>query len=266
MTSNLDSPTPDHGSMRGKSVVISGGASGIGAACADVLAARGAQVLIGYYPADPYDPSAVVDRIRAAGGRAEHCELDVSNDISIQSFVATATRHFGRLDYVVAAAGILRKAALSEIDDQEWERVLSVDLGGVHRLFRQAAAVMEVGGSLVSISSISGAIYGWAQHAHYCAAKAGLLGLTRATAMELAPRGIRANTLIPGVITTPQSLDPHNSLGPDGLAEAAKSIPLQRVGIPEEIARVAAFLLSDDASYITAQEIVVDGGLTRVQS
>jgi 3-oxoacyl-[acyl-carrier protein] reductase len=105
-------------------------------------------------------------------------------------------------------------------------------------------------------------VYGWENHTHYSAAKAGVPGLCRAVAMELAPRGIRCNAVIPGLIETPQSLDAVNSLGPDGLRRAAEGIPLKRVGRPAEIATLIRFLTSEDASYITGQAIVADGGLT----
>ncbi|MGO3147887.1 MAG: SDR family NAD(P)-dependent oxidoreductase [Leucobacter sp.] len=252
--------------LTGKTAIISGGASGIGAACAELLAKRGANVFIGYFPGDPHDPTAVVDRIREQGGSAEAQELNVADNDSTERFVVAAHSKYGSLDYVVASAGILRKAPLSDLDEPEWDRVLDVDLGGVYRLFRHASTRLNDGGALVSVSSISGGSYGWSEHTHYCAAKSGILGLTRAIAIELAPRGIRANTVIPGLVETPQSLDEKNSLGVAGLAKAALNVPLNRVGQPEEIAKVVAFLLSDEASYLTAQEIVVDGGLTRVQS
>jgi len=115
---------------------------------------------------------------------------------------------------------------------------------------------------MVAVSSIAGGVYGWEEHAHYAAAKAGILGLIRSVAVELGPRQIRANAVIPGLIETPQSLDPVNSLGPEGLQRAGKDIPWGRVGRPEEVASVIGFLTSDESRYITGQSLIVDGGLT----
>lgn len=115
---------------------------------------------------------------------------------------------------------------------------------------------------MMATSSIAGGVYGWEEHSHYAAAKAGVLGLCRSLAVELAPRGIRVNAVIPGLIESPQSLDEVNSLGPRGLREAEKIILAGRVGTVDEAARVIRFLTSDDAAYVTGQSVIVDGGLT----
>jgi 3-oxoacyl-[acyl-carrier protein] reductase len=166
------------------------------------------------------------------------------------------------MDYVVANAGVLRRAALSELSDDLWDDMLSVDLTGVMRTIRSCAPHLRAGGAVVAVSSISGGVYGWEEHAHYCAAKAGVLGLCRSLAVELAPREIRVNTVIPGLIETPQSSDAVNSLGPEGLLQAGLDIPWGRVGQPEEVADVIRFLTSPASRYVTGQQIVVDGGLT----
>jgi 3-oxoacyl-[acyl-carrier protein] reductase len=140
--------------------------------------------------------------------------------------------------------------------------MMAVDLSGVLRVFRSCSTRMSQGGAMVATSSIAGGVYGWEEHSHYAAAKAGLLGLCRSLAVELAPRKIRVNTVIPGLIESPQSLDAVNSLGREGLDAAGSIIPWGRVGNVDEAARAIRFLTSDDSAYVTGQELVVDGGLT----
>ncbi|MCL2470864.1 MAG: SDR family oxidoreductase [Propionibacteriaceae bacterium] len=242
--------------------VISGAASGIGRATAVRLAQRGDRVVIGYYAGDPHDPEETLRQVRAAGGEGMIVDLDVSKTASVQSFVGAALEAYGRVDHAVAAAGILRRAELGSMSDDQWDDMLQVDLHGVMRLARAVWDHLPAGGSIVAISSIAGGVYGWQEHVHYATAKAGVIGLIRSIAVELAPRQIRANAIIPGLIETPQSLDAVNSLGPDGLRAAGDYIPWGRVGKPEEIASVVAFLTSSDAGYLTGQSITVDGALT----
>ena len=249
--------------MAGERVaIISGAASGIGRAVAVAYAATGVRSVIGTFPGDPHDPEQTAAQVRAAGGECVVHEVDVRDSKQVDAFAERALERWGRLDIAVANAGVLRKAALGELDDDAWDDLLQVDLTGVLRVLRSAAARMAGPGAMVAVSSIAGGVYGWGEHAHYGAAKAGVLGLVRSVAVELAPRGIRVNTVIPGYVVTPQSLDPVNSLGPDGLERAGKDIPLGRAAQPEELASVIRFLTSDEASYVTGQQIVVDGGLT----
>ncbi|WP_104131330.1 SDR family NAD(P)-dependent oxidoreductase [Cryobacterium sp. M91] len=242
--------------------IITGAASGIGRALAVYYAGHGVRSIIGTFPTDPHDPQETLRLVRAAGGEAVVHEVDVRSTASVDAFAQRAVDEYGRLDYAVANAGILRNSSLSELTDARWADMLDVDLTGVLRTLRAGAGRMTEGGAMVAVSSIAGAVYGWESHAHYAAAKAGVLGLIRSVAVELGPQGIRANAVIPGLIETPQSLDPVNSLGPDGLARAAKDIPWGRVGTAAEVASVIAFLTSAEASYVTGQSLIVDGGLT----
>jgi 3-oxoacyl-[acyl-carrier protein] reductase len=261
-TSGADTARLRDDELTGKVAAITGAASGIGRALAVAYARAGVDTVLGHYPGDPHDVEGTVRLVEEAGGRCVAFPLDVRSTSDTDAFAQCAVDTFSRLDLAVAGAGILRRAPLDQLSDSRWHDMLDVDLTGVLRTFRAAAAVMQDGGSLVAISSITGGVYGWEEHAHYAAAKSGILGLVRSLANELAPRSIRVNTVIPGLIETPQSLDAANSLGPEGLERAARLIPLGRVGRAEEVARVIRFLTSEDARYVTGQQLVVDGGLT----
>jgi 3-oxoacyl-[acyl-carrier protein] reductase len=242
--------------------IISGAASGIGRATAVQLAARGVKVVIGTFPGDPHDPMQTQSLVAAQGGQSVIHEVDVRDSGQVDAFAQRAIDEFGSLSIAVANAGILRNAALADLTDAAWDDMLQVDLTGVLRTFRSASKVMKSSGSMVAVSSIAGAVYGWPEHAHYTTAKAGLLGLVRSLAIELAPRGITVNSVVPGIIESPQSLDPVNSLGPEGLKIIAGSIPAGRVGTPDDVASLIDFLASSKASYISGQAIIVDGAYT----
>lgn len=225
-----------------KTALITGGAIGIGAATAEAFAAAGYRMI-------------VTDVLEAEGV----VHLDVTDTAEVNRVVAEA----GPLDVVVANAGIAHRVPLDAMTDELWDHTQDVDLKGVMRVCRAAAPGMRAAGagSLVAISSIMGVAYGWSEHVHYSAAKAGVVGLVRGLAVELARDGVRVNGIAPGYIRTAQTLSEEHSLGEAGLAEAAGFIPLGRVGQPEDIAGVAVFLASDAARYLTGQVIVVDGGL-----
>jgi len=242
--------------------LITGAASGIGQALAVAYARHGVRVVGGYLPSDPHEHTQTLRLVQEAGGQCLMQPADVTDSASLDALADTAVAQFGRLDYVAAIAGLLRKAAILEMSDARWDEMLNVDLTGVMRTFRSAVRHMREGGALVAISSIAGGVYGWQEHAHYAAAKSGVPGLCRSLAVELAGRGIRCNAVIPGLIETPQSLDAKNSLGPEGLARAAKAIPLGRVGRASEVADLVRYLTSAESSYITGQSIIIDGGLT----
>lgn len=241
--------------------LITGAASGIGAATAKVFAEAGADVALAWYPPDGHDIGPVVEAVEAAGRRAVVAEVDVTRTADVDALVEAAVAELGGMHIVVANAGIARKVTLEDLDDGAWDLVLDVDLNGAWRCFRAALPHMRQAGygRLLATSSVAGTVSAWPQHSHYAAAKAGLVGLVRSLAVEFGPDGITANAVAPGVIRTPQALDPVNSLGPEGVDLVAPKVPTGRVGTPEDIAYVYQFLASREAAYVTGQLLVVDG-------
>jgi len=243
-------------------VFITGASSGIGRAIAVAHGAAGHNVIVGTFDGDPHQPDETVRAVERGGGQALLVRADVRSGSQLDDACREGVARFGRLDAVVANAGWLQVAPLPTLSDELWGRVLDVDLTGVMRTIRAATPHLGAQGAVVCVSSIAGGTVGWAGHSPYTAAKAGVVGFVRTASLELAPRGIRVNAVLPGVIQSPQSLDPVNSAGPSGLARSVERIPLRRVGEPSEIADVVLFLLGDASRYITGQAIVVDGGLT----
>ena len=240
--------------------LITGAGIGIGRASAIAFAKSGSHVVV----TDVLEAqaNAVVEEIKAAGGSAEFMFLDVRSTEGADAVVAAVEAKHGQIDTVVANAGIAHKVPLSEMTDEKWDYTLDIDLKGVFRIVRPALAGMKArkSGSVVALSSIMGVAYGWDEHVHYSAAKAGVVGLVRGLAVELARDGIRVNGVAPGYIRTAQLLSKEHSLGPDA-DKAGEFIPMGRIGEPEDIADVILFLASKGARYITGQVVAVDGGL-----
>jgi len=250
--------------LDGRVAVITGAASGIGAATARLFAEAGARVVLGWYPGDPHDVTPVAEAVTAAGGTAVAVEVDVSRAADVERLVRVALDELGGLDVVVANAGIARRVPSAELSDDDFRRLLDVDLIGVFRCFREAIPHMRAagGGRLLATSSIAGAHYGWPDHVHYTSAKAGIVGLVRTLALDLARDGITVNAVAPGVVVTPQSSDPVNSLGPAALEAFAGAVPVGRNGRPEDIAAAFLYLASDEAAFLTGQTLIVDGGVS----
>jgi 3-oxoacyl-[acyl-carrier protein] reductase len=247
--------------LQDRVAVVTGAASGIGAATARVFAEAGADVVLGWFPADPHDVEPVRRAVESAGRRALVVEVDVSSADQVDALVERCVGELGRVDIAVANAGIARKVPLEELDDDAWYRTLDVDLTGAWRVFRAVLPHMQRAqyGRLIATSSVAGTVSAWPEHPHYAAAKAGLVGLVQNLAVDYGPDGITANAVAPGVIETPQALDPVNSLGPDGVAAVASRVPVRRVGQPEDIAHLYLYLASEEAGYVSGQLIVADG-------
>ncbi|WP_439817244.1 SDR family NAD(P)-dependent oxidoreductase [Zavarzinia sp. CC-PAN008] len=251
------------GRLAGRTVLVAGGAGGIGSAICTVFAAEGALVVCG----DPAleRSTALVEAIRAAGGRACHASLDAGVEESWNQAVALAVREGGRLDGLVNATYSGRAGTFASMTQKGWERSFAVTSTGVFLGMKAAVPAMDAGGAIVNLSSA--AAHGPAPgNIGYAAAKAAMISTSRSAAAELAPQGIRVNVVTPGTIQTP-ALDATMEVlgkgaGPDKpLAAFLRRIPMARVGQPEEIAKACLFLISDEASYVTGAELVVDGGL-----
>jgi len=240
--------------------LITGAGIGIGRATALAFANSGSHVVV----TDVLQAQghAVAAEIKAAGGSAEFMLLDVRSTEGANAVVAAVEAKHGQIDTIVANAGIAHKVPLAELTDEKWDYTLDIDLKGIFRIVRPALAGMKArkSGAIVALSSIMGVAYGWDEHVHYSAAKAGVVGLVRGLAVELARDGIRVNGIAPGYIRTAQLLSKEHSVGPDA-DKCGEYIPMGRIGEPDEIADVILFLASKAARYMTGQVIAVDGGL-----
>jgi 3-oxoacyl-[acyl-carrier protein] reductase len=241
--------------------LITGGGIGIGRATALAFGKAGYHVVV----TDILEAEgrAVAADIVSAGGRAEFHPLNVRSTPDADRLIEGLASRFGGLDCVVANAGIAHKVPLADMSDEKWDETFDIDLKGMLRVIRAALPGMKArkSGAIICISSIMGVAYGWDEHVHYSSAKAGVVGLIRGLAVELARCGIRVNGIAPGYIRTAQLLSEKHSLGPAGAAKAGEFIPMGRIGEPEEIADVVLFLASSAARYMTGQTLVVDGGL-----
>lgn len=244
-----------------RTVLITGAGIGIGRATALAFAAAGDHVVA----TDILEKEGadVVEAIRRAGGSAEFRRLDVRSTADADALVAAVEKERGAIDCIVANAGIAHKVPLPALSDEKWDYTFDIDLKGIFRVVRPALPGMKArkSGAIVCLSSIMGVAYGWDEHVHYSAAKAGVVGLVRGLAVELAREGIRVNGVAPGYIRTAQLLSKEHSLGPEGADKAGEFIPMGRIGEPEDIADVILFLASNAARYMTGQTVVVDGGL-----
>lgn len=239
--------------------VVTGAASGIGRATAAEIVRRGETVVVVDRDGDRAEAAA---REIGDGGRAVALPADMGVAEDVESLLATVAERFGRLDAVVNNAGVQRSGPVTSFSESDWDAMFAVNPKSCFLAAKHAVPLLsESGGTIVNVASIAGLRGGPGQTA-YSASKGAIVAFSRALATELAPLGIRVNCLAPGWVDTPFNAPAIENMG--GRAEldalVASSVPLQRQGTPEEIAKVAAFLASPDASYMTGQTIVVDGG------
>ena len=242
--------------MQNRVAFVTGASRGIGKACALALAGAGARVALAARQRDKLE--AVAFEIRSRGGEAYVVELDVASDESIKNAFAATAKEFGRIDILINNAGITRDGLALRMKKDDWNAVLETNLTGAFRAIQQVLQGMmrERWGRIINISSVVGEA-GNAGQANYAAAKAGLIGLTKAMAQEMASRQITVNAVAPGFIET----DMTSALGPDVKEKVLQSIPLRRLGTVEDVAAAVRFLASEEAGFITGHVLAVNGGM-----
>ena len=243
--------------LSGKIAVITGASRGIGRAIAIHMAKMGARVVINYKGSEE-KAREVKAEIEDAGGEATLFQCDVSDFSECEKFVKQVVGQFGRIDILVNNAGITKDGLLIGMSEENFDKVVQVNLKGTFNMLRFVSKQMikQRYGRIVNMASVVG-VAGNAGQANYAASKAGVIGLTKSAARELASRSITVNAIAPGYIST----DMTGKLGEEARGKIVESIPLGTLGEPEQVAYAAAFLASDQASYITGQVLHVDGGM-----
>lgn len=243
--------------LQGKISIITGAGNGIGRATALKFAAEGATVIA--CDVNQTAIAALCDEITAAGGRARHHVVDVTKPVQIAAMVAATLAEFGRIDTLVNNAGIVQDARLQKMTEAQFDRVIDINLKGVFNCTKAVVDIMveQASGVVLNASSIVG-LYGNFGQTNYAAAKFGVIGFTKTWMRELGRKGVRVNAIAPGFIAT-QIL---SSMPEKVISSMEENVPLGRLGTPEEVANVYAFLASDEASYINGAVIEVSGGCT----
>ncbi len=245
--------------LNGRVALVTGGSRGIGAAVARRLATAGAAVAVNAH-GSPDEINAVVGEITAFGGRALGVPADVADRVAVDGMIGRVLDTWGRLDIVVCAAGLNLDRPFLELNPDAWQQVLDVNLNGTFHVCQAAAdALTKSGHGAIVTFAAQTAFRGRFNGANYCAAKAGVVALTKCIAQELAP-AVRANVLVPGLIETGEVITRLHLEDPAVLESRLAGIPMGRMGRPEEAAESVAFLVSDEASYITGQVWWVNGG------
>ena len=254
--------------LSGQQALVTGANSGIGKAVAFALADAGAAVAVNYVIGE-HEAQAIVDGITAAGGRAIALRADASSEEQVETMFEQAIAEFGTLDIVVANAGLQRDAPFEELTLAQWNTVINVNLTGQFLCARAAVreflrrgprtVVSRALGKIICMSSVHEVIP-WAGHANYAASKGGVMMLMKTIAQELAPRGIRVNGLAPGATRTPINTAAWST--PEAYDALMRLVPYKRIGEPDDVARAAVWLASDDSDYVNGVTLFVDGGMT----
>jgi len=245
------------GKLDGKTAVVTGASRGIGRAIALQLAKEGANVVVNFSGSEQ-KAAQVVEEIQGLGAQAIAVQANISDSESVQQLMNASLEQFGSIDILVNNAGITRDNLLMRMKEDEWDDVINTNLKGVFLCTKVVTRQMmkQRAGRIINISSIVG-VMGNAGQANYVAAKAGVIGLTKTVARELASRNILVNAIAPGFITTEMT----ETLPEDVKSSMLSQIPLAKLGQPEDIAKAVVFLASDDASYMTGQTLHIDGGM-----
>lgn len=241
-----------------KIALITGASRGIGAQIAKSFAREGATVIINYNGSKE-KAQEVAEEIQADGGTAELYQCSVADYTACGEMIKELIKKYGRIDILVNNAGITRDGLLMKMSEEDFDAVIQTNLKGAFHTIRHASRyfLKQKSGKIINISSVSG-ILGNAGQANYSASKAGVIGLTKSVARELASRGIQANAIAPGFIAT----DMTDAMSQEAKEKLAESIPQKRIGAPEDIAEMAVFLASSKSDYITGQVFAVDGGMS----
>lgn len=245
----------------GKAAVVTGAGAGIGRATALALAERGCAIVVA--DVDESGARETVELITGCGGRAVFAHVDVRRATDCQAMVAAALEHFGRLDIAFNNAGVVARPALTaDCELAEWQRIIDINLTGVFNCMKvELPAMRATGGAIVNTASIMGVV-GAVGGAAYCASKHGVIGLTKAAALEYGRRAIRVNAICPGFVETQLTVGESTAFTPEKLQAGLDRTALKRLASPEQVAALVLWLCSDAASYMTGASIPVDGGYT----